>query len=69
MKSGMGLLPITFDCKSYPFTPGRTILTPDYREPGVLCRVPVAHSIVGHSQRFRVARVLDLDCCSCLLLH
>lgn len=70
MNSGMGLIPITFDCEALRSSPNlRLPANQTRREPSLIRRISLVGTFMGCHQYSRISRVLDLDCCRCLLLH
>lgn len=69
MTSGMGLLPLTFDCEC-----DRTglrslqLILISYRESNRLCRISTAGAKLGDRQRGCITGFLDLDSCHCAIL-
>lgn len=69
MTSGMGLLPLTFDCEC-----DRTglqslqLILMFYRESNRLCRISIAGAKLGDRQRGCGTGFLDLDSCHCAIL-
>lgn len=68
MKSGLGLIPITFDCRSTIGVIPRPILN-KIRGPDCIHRIAVGHSHMGNSQHLSLTGFLDLHCHSRHLLH
>ena len=70
MNSGMGLLPITFDCKVLWSSPFIDLLANQiHRGPSLIRWISLAGTFVGCHQYSRISCILDLDCRRCLLLH
>lgn len=68
MSSGLGLLPITFDCKCHCLTSWLPC-SQGSRESDILCGIPLAHSLVGNSQCLYFSGLLNLGCGCRLLLY
>lgn len=69
MTSGMGLLPLTFDCECYRTgTLSLQLISISHRESNRLYRIPIAGAKLGDCQRGCVIGLLDLDSCYCTIL-
>ena len=70
MNSGIGLLPITFDCKLHIPTYHTPLQSNAHcREPNRLRRLALGRAYVGYSKRPSISDPLDLHCLSGPLLH